>query len=230
MAGSSPVSTSNRNSSTGIWRESVDRAMSVEGRPIEAFSIGSGSEHVLFVGVVHGSEPVGQGLLGRLMEEIKTNTATLEGRTAIFVPVLNPDGLAENRRFNARGVDLNRNFPAGNFDAAAKRGPAPLSEPESTFLAMLISKYKPKRIISIHQPLRCINFDGPAAELAAEMARLSLFPLKAEIGFPTPGSLGSWAGRDLGIGVITLEHTRSNDVLEAWTQHRESLLLALRGS
>lgn len=214
---------------TGIWGEAVERATSVEGRSIEAFALGHGSEHVLFVGVVHGSEPVGQGLLGRLMEALKTNQGAMTGRTALVVPVLNPDGLVKNRRVNARGIDLNRNFPAANFNASARRGQKPLSEPESQFLAKLITKYRPARIVAIHQPLRCMNFDGPAGDLAAEMARLSLFPLKSDIGFPTPGSLGSWAGRDLGIGVITLEHSASNDVLQAWTQHRESLLLALRG-
>ncbi|MEY2742076.1 MAG: hypothetical protein RIS21_444 [Planctomycetota bacterium] len=213
----------------GIWGEAVSTATSVEGRTIEAYKLGDGPTTVLFVGVVHGSEPVGQGLLGRFIEELKLNKAALAGRTAIVVPVLNPDGLAANTRTNARGVDLNRNFPAGNFDASARRGPEPLSEPESKFLHALITTWKPVRIVAVHQPLRCINFDGPVGDLAAEMARLSLFPLKSDIGFPTPGSLGSWAGRDLGIGVITLEHTPSNDVLQAWIQHRESLLLALKG-
>ena len=57
--------------------------------------------------------------------------ALLAGRRVVLLPVINPDGMANGSRFNARGIDLNRNFPAENFSGTARHGTRPLCEPES---------------------------------------------------------------------------------------------------
>ena len=51
----------------------------------------------------------------------------------IIIPVVNPDGFIRNSRFNANGVDLNRNFPP--------TGSA--SQPETQALMNLMENYKP---------------------------------------------------------------------------------------
>ena len=41
----------------------------------------------------------------------------------------------------------------------------------------------------------CNNYDGPAKAIAQTMSALNGYEARDNIGYPTPGSLGSWAGR-----------------------------------
>jgi protein MpaA len=171
---------------------------SVEGRPIEAFGDGP----ILVFGAIHGDEAESAELCRRVVDR--------DG--AIVVPVVNPDGLLRNQKDNVRGVDLNRNFPARNWSAEHPPGyfpgAAPLSEPESAALAHLIDERKPRVLVAVHQPFGCVNWDGPAGELAEKMAAASGLPARASVGYPTPGSFGSFYGVDRGMPVITLELPR----------------------
>ena len=90
-------------------------------------------------------------------------------------------------------------------------GAAPLSEPESRFLAELVDGEAPARIVAVHQPFRCVNYDGPAALLAARLSAACGWPVWTDVGYPTPGSFGSCFGVDRGIAVITLEAPRPLD-------------------
>ena len=64
--------------------------------------------------------------------------------------------------------------------------------------------------------------------LAARMSAHNGYPVTANIGYPTPGSFGSWAGNDLRIPVITLELPRDIPADKAWEGNREALLEAIR--
>jgi protein MpaA len=103
---------------------------SVQGRPIALFT--SRPSHavlkVLVVGDVHGDEAAGVRIARRLI------AAPPPARTELLVaPTINPDGVAAGTRGNARGVDLNRNFPFRwrPLGGGEYSGPGPLSEPES---------------------------------------------------------------------------------------------------
>jgi protein MpaA len=50
-----------------------------------------------------------------------------------------------------------------------------------------------------------VNYDGPAAAWAGAVAAACGWPARGDIGYPTPGSLGSWLGVDRGLPVLTLE-------------------------
>lgn len=206
-------------------------ATSVEGRPIEVVTLGDGPEVVLVVGGIHGNEAAGIPLVRRLVEEAQRQPTLLVGRTLIAVPELNPDGVAANERFNANGVDLNRNWPAANrHDDSARSGPTPLSEPESAALAKLIDRARPSRILTIHQPLACVDWDGPASALARAMADASDLPAKRLGG--RPGSMGSHLGGERGLPIVTLELPRQADALGdevKWHRYGESLLAFLSG-
>jgi protein MpaA len=142
--------------------------------------------------------------------------------------VANPDGLAYNSRFNANGVDLNRNFATENRINNRKFGYNALSEPESRAIEQLIRIHSPDRIVSIHQPLACIDYDGPASSLASRMAQYCDLPVR-KIG-EKPGSLGSYGGLILGIPVITFEMTQTDSSLNSnalWQKYGDSLLAAI---
>jgi protein MpaA len=203
-------------------------ATSVEGRPIEAQSMGQRGPIVLFIASIHGDEPAGTPLLQRLRTELSANPQWAADRRLVFIDVTNPDGFAARTRENVHGVDLNRNFPAGNFAASAEHGAAPISEPESAGLRSFIDELKPDRIVTIHQPLKCIDYDGPAAELAKAMGRHTDLPVK-RLG-SRPGSLGSYAGLVKNTPIITLElpeNATHQTADELWQRYGMALVAAI---
>ncbi len=203
---------------------------SVQGRALDCVVLGKGREVVLFIAAIHGSERAGTPLLKKLETYLLDHPELLTGKQVVLAPTANPDGAQIGSRLNARGVDLNRNFPAGNRQNTKRYGHRALSEPESNALYYLIQQYKPHRVVSIHQPLRCVDYDGPGQELAQRMAALCDLPVRKLGG--KPGSLGSYVGKELGIPIITLELSRADDQknkAELWRAYGQALLTALTG-
>jgi protein MpaA len=199
-----------------------------ENRPIVHTVLGQGPDVTFILAAIHGNEKAGIPLVHRLEKYLQQHTEILKGRKVVLLPVANPDGVAHNSRYNARGIDLNRNFPAFNRINSNRFGFTPLSEPESRFIFQLVRKYAPDRIVSIHQPLACIDYDGPSRALANRMAEYCNLPLK-KIG-AKPGSLGSHAGVKLGIPIITLELPRNADRFKSerlWQQYGPALIAAI---
>jgi protein MpaA len=142
--------------------------------------------------------------------------------------VANPDGAAHNSRYNAHGVDLNRNFEAANRVADKEGGPSALSEPEARVIHELIRQHSPNRIVSVHQPLACIDYDGPGLNIANRMAQYCDLPVK-KLG-ARPGSLGSYAGVTLGIPIITLEMLPTDSQSgpqTLWNRYGKALIAAI---
>lgn len=214
---------------------------SVEKRPIPWYRLGTGEQEiVVFLGVFHGDEPQGYAMLQHLMQELQQNPQWLQGKTVYVMPRVNPDGYARKTRVNARQVDLNRNFPTRNFKSQEKgtryySGPQALSEPESKFVFQMLQPFLTKtyhgkvKIVSIHAPFGLINYDGPAAALASLMSRHNGMKTTADIGYPTPGSFGTYYGKERAIPVITLETPPVNGE-KAWQQNRKALLAVVTGS
>ncbi len=201
---------------------------SVEGRPIQYYVMGEGKQVVLFIATIHGNEHAGTPLMRTLMDYLGERPEFLEGYKAVIIPVMNPDGYAKNTRGNINGVDLNRNFPATNRKNNAKYGSSGLSEPESKAIFELLHKFNPVRIVVAHQPWAIVDWDGPGQPLAEHMARHTIHPAK-RIG-SRPGSLGSYAGGDLGIPIITWEFpgkAHENSPEKLWRMYGRSLVAAL---
>jgi protein MpaA len=195
-------------------------AHSVENRPIEVITIGTGRETVMFIGTIHGNEAAGTLLLEELADHLNRNRHLVKDKRIVIVPVANPDGRIHRTRYNANGIDLNRNFDTANRRNNARNGHAGMTEPESKALADLIHAYNPHRIITLHQPLDCIDYDGPGQDLAHSMASRTDLPVK-KLG-SRPGSLGSYAGETLGIPIITVEFPREADHWDRnqmWTKY-----------
>jgi len=156
----------------------------------------------------------------------------MEGRRVVLLAIANPDGMAHRSRFNANGVDLNRNFPSANRVNERQSGATSLSEPEARVIKKLIDQYSPDRIVSLHQRLHqqlaCIDYDGPGTTLAARMAQYCTLPVK-KMG-ARPGSLGSYAGVDLGIPIITFEMRTNDSGLNSntlWQRYGKALVAAI---
>ena len=205
---------------------------SVEGREIFLLELGEGDSTTLIFGGFHGSEISGVQLVHRFSEYLwREHHDSLTSRVLV-VPVLNPDGLVKATRRNANGVDVNRNFPTANWttDHRSKGnfpGLSPASELETQIVIDLLEKYTPQRIISVHAPLEVVNYDGPALELAKAMASFNKYPVDSDIGYATPGSFGTYAGKERYIPTITLELPRHSTLSENWLKNKEALLITL---
>lgn len=212
---------------------------SVLSEPIEMHVFGEGPSPVLVIGGIHGSEPTSVVVAQRLSALLLQRPDLWHGpggQSVAILPIANPDGYARLARTNVNGVDVNRNFPAQNWKAQARpnrpqaNGPEPLSEPESRAIFQAIQTLNPRLIISIHSiddGRHCNNYDGPAEVVARLMSQYNGYPVTATMGYPTPGSLGSYAGIDRQIPIVTLELPRTLPGEQAWAQNREALLAAL---
>jgi protein MpaA len=201
---------------------------SVQNRPIICLELGEGSDVSLIMATIHGDEAAGTPLVRSLSWYLRRHPELLAGRKVVLLAVANPDGMVNNTRYNARGVDLNRNFEAANRINTKQTGLLPLSEPEARTIKEVIQKFKPDRIVTIHQPLNCIDYDGPAKTLAEHMGQYCALPVK-KVG-ARPGSLGSYAGVELGIPIVTFEMLEADSKLNSealWQKYGKALLAAV---
>ena len=187
------------------------------GLPLEVWRPQGDCELLLFAGI-HGEEPETTSALSRALRHL-----SVPSPHCAVVLAANPDGLIRGTRGNAQGVDLNRNFPAGNWqpDPVAHRstlddprdiilspGEHPGSEPETVALISLIDGLKPHAAIALHAPLACID-EASESPLGKWLAERTGLPLVNGVGYPTPGSFGSW-GAEQGIAVVTYEFPRTS--------------------
>jgi len=192
----------------------------------ESYCNASG-QRILFIGVFHGEEPEGEPLILKLMDELENNPELIKHNQVLFIPALNPDGKALNKRGNANGVDLNRNFPTKNWELSRIKdefysGVSAASEIETKFLIEIIDEFMPDIIVTLHTPYRIVNYDGPAQDLVQEISKLNGYPVQSDIGYPTPGSFGTYAGVERNIPVITLELPDKTDIDILWNENKEA--------
>jgi protein MpaA len=152
---------------------------SVQGRELRATRVGDegAAVNVLVVGDVHGNEPAGEAIVAALRKE------RVEGVTFWLVRTGNPDGRAAGTRQNARGVDLNRNFPwrwrggeRGTYFPGVKAG----SEPETQALMRFVRRVRPQLGIYYHQHLGItVRARGADPAVQREYARRTGLPLRS---------------------------------------------------
>ena len=205
---------------------------SVQGRPIRILTLGHGPRKVLYVGGIHGDETEGTQTTAALPGEFLAS-GLAETVTLTVLEDANPDGRAAGTRGNVNRVDINRNFPATNFDGTNREnGETPLNQPESRALYAVIERVRPDLVVAMHSwdGKQFINFDGPARAIAERFSRTSGLPVEESSSFsPTPGSLGSYLGRDRGVPLITIEFFKGSDPEKNWELIREALIQAIAG-
>jgi protein MpaA len=145
---------------------------SQEYRPIYAYDRGTGDTTVLVVGCIHGNECAGIAVARELVR-----AQVPDGMRLVVVPNLNPDGFAHGTRTNARGVDLNRNFPTA-------------SERETRIAMKLIERVRPDVTLWFHQPQRNVRAWGGSVATARRYASLVGLPFR-RLRWPN-GSAARW--------------------------------------
>jgi predicted deacylase len=142
--------------------DSIIVGYSIKKRVIIARQLGNGSRSLLLVGGIHGGwEENTVTLINELITYFEENLADiLPGLSLVLIPVANPDGLILGReeagRFNANGVDLNRNWGCEWSDDAYWRdqtvnpGEHPFSEPETRAIAAFVQNLHPTVALFYH--------------------------------------------------------------------------------
>lgn len=186
---------------------------SVKGEPIfhlDYPGVATKPKKILVLSLIHGDETHAGGL-GRFWAE-RLNKVDARNTWRI-IPVANPDGVKAKTRTNAEGVDLNRNFPTLDWTTDAQSfwkneahstprkfpGVAAGKEPEVRCLMQHLEDFKPDFVISIHTPLKVLDFDGPKLKPPS----FSYLPWKSLGNFP--GSLGRYLWVERKIPVLTTE-------------------------
>lgn len=216
---------------------------SVEGRPIESYTFGSGETDLLFVGGVHGGYEANSIRLAEAMiDEFQTKPELVPANITVhIIPVLNPDGYAKYldpvtnhtdsaMRFNANSVDLNRNFgckwaPESSWRGqTVSAGTAAFSEPEAVALRDYVSKTTPDAAIFWHSQAN--NVYGSECEEGVLTSTLTLMNTYATAGsygavpafdaYPITGDAEGWLA-SIGIPAVTVE-LETRDSIE-WTRN-----------
>jgi protein MpaA len=187
--------------------ESTVIGRTVKGRPIRAWHLGDPASPVkaVFIGTIHGDE-AGP---ARILEDLRDG-APVTGADVWVVPFLNRDGYARHTRKNARGVDLNRNFPVhwirqhGAYDS----GRRPASEPETRAIMRFLRALSPSYVVGFHQPLHGVDDSYAKARPFAELLSANLgLPLKVfHCDHRCHGTMTQWFNKRLPGVALTVEY------------------------
>ncbi|UJF18378.1 murein tripeptide amidase MpaA [Vibrio sp. SS-MA-C1-2] len=159
-------------------------------------------ERGLIIAGTHGDETASMMLISSALRTLDTNQLKHD-----VILSLNPDGNQLSTRANGNGVDLNRAFPTRNWlpddtvyrwsiesptrKVTIKTGDNLNLEPEVSGLMSLIAERKPKFVVSFHEPLACIDTEI-SSPLVDWMSKAYQLPVVGSVGYPTPGSFGTW--------------------------------------
>lgn len=235
------------------WRALIHRlggsetevGRSVEGRSLWRFDLGpADAPVVMLTALIHGVEVIGSLALFEALRGLRRDEGLLASSRLVVMPVVNPDALAANmerlargriayQRRNARGVDLNRNFPPiggkGSWHPFAgsawrwspyHRGPHPLSEPESAAVAEVATQVRPQLSLGFHSfgnlllypwaHTRARNPHEPAyrrlgTAFVGALGRIPYAVRQAIDLYPTRGDLDDWLDATFGTLALTVE-------------------------
>jgi len=220
--------------------------LSVEGRDIESYTFGSGDTHLLFVGGIHGGYEWNSVLLAyNVMDYLTENPSSIpDNITVTIIPSANPDGVykvvgkegrfsaldvpsegTEAGRFNANGVDLNRNFDCkwqpestwrGNMVSA---GSGVFSEPEARAIQNFVDENDPRAVVFWHSQANAVYASECENGILPETIKIMNTYAEAA-GYPSvdtfdayeiTGDSEGWLA-SIGIPAITVELSTHNSI------------------
>lgn len=219
--------------------------------PVLRFGDAQARNHVLIQAGIHGREYITSRLVTDLLDDfLNACSDSIDDVMFHIIPMVNPDGVVISQRgpdaihdpalaeavrsmlasegssysmwkANARGADLNRNFPeeweslAGREPGSSRyRGDTPLSEPESQALAEYLQRYDFKATVSYHSYGSVIYWEGAYTPELNEInhSLATLFSQKCSYALGTNeatsverGGFKDWALGTCGIPSVTIE-------------------------
>ncbi len=226
---------------------------SVKGRPIETFSYGQGDTNLLFVGGVHGGYEWNSVLLAyKFIDYLNENPSIIPQNVSVTViPALNPDGVyavtgksgrfsvedvatdedvLASGRFNAREVDLNRNFackwqPKSRWQGReVSAGAEAFSEPEAVALKNFVLEHKPEAVVFWHSKANAVYASECKEGILPETLEIMNSYAKAASyqavesfdSYPITGDAEGWLA-SINVPAITVE-LKTHETIE-WTQN-----------
>lgn len=235
---------------------------SVEGRKIESYTYGDGPTHLVFVGGIHGGYEWNSVILAyTFIDYLENNKESIPKNLTIqVIPSANPDGVHKvtgkdgrftvadvspdkkvqaSGRFNANGVDINRNFncnwkPEGTWQSKkVSAGTAPFSEPEARVLRGFIFEQKPSAVIFWHSQSNAVYasqcFGGILPETIKIMnaySEASGYPaVKSFDAYEVNGAIEDWLA-SINIPAITVE-LKTHETVE-WEKNLAGVLALIK--
>lgn len=144
---------------------------SVMGREIPIFKLGFSDCGVLFSAGVHARENINPVVMLKIIENIcnyyfAAKDSVFKRRAMWFVPLMNPDGYEivlqgkpyEYYKYNANGVDINRNFPSISYKKTDFTGKYAGSEPETEAFVNFVKNHNTLGYIDFHSRGNCIYY------------------------------------------------------------------------
>lgn len=215
--------------------EVIGKSVNGEDLSIYSIRVNDKDEYLHIHAGIHGDEFQAVEICELLLEKCKSGEYR-PSVNIIFFPCINPDGRKAGEsgtRGNSNNVDLNRNFPTENWCSEKSGymkdksryfpGEKGGSEPEVQAVIQCIEKYKPLTVAALHTmetPL--VNYDGPGEKLAAKLSELSGYKLEPDMGYATPGSFGTWAGKERNIPIITYEFDEAKSSENLFSVNKEA--------
>ncbi|NUN05756.1 MAG: succinylglutamate desuccinylase/aspartoacylase family protein [Bdellovibrio sp.] len=199
--------------------------------PVLAYEFLNNGPEVLILGGVHGDEVEGviaaQELLKHFMQAFpyKLNLT--------LVPQFNLEGVIFKTRGNGNGVDLNRNLPTKDWSPEVKTpryhpGPSAGSENENKGLMQYLEAKKPVFILSLHSWHPVLNVNGNCHNVAEVLAKYTGYKIDDDIGYPTPGCLGTYTGLERNLPTLTYEIERGLSAEKIIEIHVPAILESLK--
>lgn len=189
----------------------------------------SGKE-LLILGGVHGDEIEGVIAAQKMIELMMASNFKIP---VTIVPEFNPEGVLHKTRGNLNGVDLNRNLSTKDWSPEVKSpryhpGPAPLSESENKALVKYLEATKVGFILSLHSWNPMLNVNGNCLEEAQILHDLTGYRIDADMGYPTPGCLGTYTGLERGIPTLTYEIERGQKQADILKMHPPAIMALVK--
>jgi carboxypeptidase D len=236
--------------------------LSVQGRNLWAVTISGHPDQreaepaVTLVSTLHGNEPVGTvllvALIRYLVEGYDTDPrvkALVDRHEIRILPLANPDGYEEGDRYNAQGLDINRNFPDPSEGATDTFNSREGRAPETLALMDWILERPAAVSLNLHTGFLVVNYpldytDDVSPDDALfqhlSLAYASNCPAMAASPYPggivrgsvwyiITGGLQDWAyvgGGELHVTVElnTEKYPAPSGLAALWASNREALL------
>lgn len=208
---------------------------SVDGEDIMAYHFGEGDTNLLFISGIHGGyESNAIELSEEVIDYLRDNPNTIPDNVRVsIIPALNIDGTNSDSvasedsegRFNANGVDLNRNFDCDWQEEGVWQnktvsgGDSPFSEPESMALKSFVETLSPDGVVVWYSAAggvytsNCHSGVLPETkELVNVFADASGYPAYEDFDFyEITGDATNWLAKE-GIPAISVLLTNHEDI------------------